>query len=678
MTGADKNLSNNIDFTKTQLAVLLGILFLAVDQINPVKIFIHVFPAVAPWHIAVVCIALGTYIWISEFKELLYFSTKIFFHSILSIFFRDVEIIGRDKLPRHGPMIFSINHANQFMDAVMVVCTSQFKVSYLMAEASWKRRIIGDIAWALDVVPVKRAQDAAKPGTGKVVFSKQDFENTKVLSVQGYDTKFTEQLGKKDKIRPNGTAAAVKVTEVVDDSTLLVDGTDIPEEEVDSIFGREEPVAFDILKHIDQKIVYEKVLDRLADGGCVGIFPEGGSHDRTDLLPLKVGVALIAYSALEKDGLNVPIVPVGLNYFRSHRWRGRAVVEYGEPIYIDPSTLNSYKAGGAEKREVCSNLIDRIADSMRSVIVSAPDYDSLQLIHTARRLYQRRGLETAEKQELARRFAEGYKQLMLMVKGDPPEAWKDLQRRLVEYQQELRDLGIRDYQVPALGREKITPSEATEGDEILKEIRLPYQIVHLLIVLALAAVPTLLINLPVGLLAGIYSEKRRKKALAKSKVKVRGFDVMMTEKIVFCLVAIPSLWIFYGVLLATFTDFDGPTIALCILSFPLFAYTGIIVSEAGMVDIKDLRPYYMRLFPSSRRRLKALPQMRKDLQVDIRAFIKKVGPALGEIYFGKVLDWAQIQEKSRKSSFQFVKHPVSPDQAAKEAEAVADEVKKEK
>lgn len=59
----------------------------------------------------------------------------------------------------------------------------------------------------------------------------------------------------------------------------------------------------------------------------LGIFPEGGSHDRTDLLPLKVGVALIAYSALEKDGINVPIVPVGLNYFRAHRWRGRAVVE---------------------------------------------------------------------------------------------------------------------------------------------------------------------------------------------------------------------------------------------------------------------------------------------------------------------------------------------------------------
>lgn len=651
MPGADKN---DVDFTKTQLAVLLGIMFLAVDTINPVKMFMHVFPAIAPWHIALTCIGISTYIWISEFKELLYFSVKIFFHSILSIFFREVEIIGRDKLPRHGPMIFAVNHANQFMDAVMVVCTCQYKVSYLIADASWNRRIIGDIAWAMNCVPVKRAQDGAKKGIGKVTFAKQDYDNTKVLSVEGFDTKFTHQLAKGDKIRPNGTPTAVKVTEVVDDNTLLLDGTDIPAEEIDTVFGRKEPAEFDVLKRIDQKVVYEKVLDRLADGGCIGIFPEGGSHDRTDLLPLKVGVALIAYSALEKDGLNVPIVPVGLNYFRSHRWRGRAVVEYGDPIYIDPSTLNAYRAGGPEKRQVCSDLMDRVADSMRSVIVSTPDYDALQIIHTARRLYQRKGLQTAEKQELARRFAAGYKMLTLMTKGEAPKEWLALQERVVAYQQELRELGIRDYQVPGLDREKAKNLEELEGDEILKEIRLPYQIAHLVIVLLLAAVPALFLNLPVGIAAGLYSESRRKKALARSKVKIRGFDVMMTEKIVFCMVCIPSLWAFYGLVMYFVLGMDGPSTTLALLSLPLFAYVGIIVSEAGMVDLKDLRPYYMRLFPSARRRLQVLPKTRMELQKDLRTFIKRVGPALGEIYYGKELDWAQIQEKSRKSSMQLL------------------------
>ena len=395
---------------------------LSSTQNSPVKIFMHVFPAVESWHIASVCLLLALYIWISEFKALLYFSVKIFFHSILSIFFRDVEIIGRDKVPRHGPIIFTVNHANQFIDAVVLVCTAQHPISYLMAEKSWKRRIVGDLAWAMDVVPVKRAQDDAIKGKGLVVFSKLDFETTKLLSVQGTDTAFTQQLAKGDKIRPKGTSIAVKVTELVDDTCLLVEGSDITPDELEGVFSTSEPATFDILKRVDQKVVYSRVLDKLASGGCIGIFPEGGSHDRTDLLPLKVGVALIAYSALEKDGLNVPIVPVGLNYFQAHRWRGRASVEFGEPIYIDPSTLNSYKAGGAEKRKVCSDLLDRIQDSMKSVIVSAPDYDALQIIHTARRLYQRRGLQGKEKQDMARRFSEGYKMLSYMVEGDPPEA----------------------------------------------------------------------------------------------------------------------------------------------------------------------------------------------------------------------------------------------------------------
>jgi glycerol-3-phosphate O-acyltransferase/dihydroxyacetone phosphate acyltransferase len=95
----------------------------------------------------------------------------------------------------------------------------------------------------------------------------------------------------------------------------------------------------------------------------------------------------------------------------------------------------------------------------------------------------------------------------------------DLQNSLVVYQKELRELGIRDYQVPGLDRENVDIQiQDIRGDQILKEIRLPYQIVHLLVVLALAAIPTLFLNLPVGILAGLDAERWREKALLKSKV----------------------------------------------------------------------------------------------------------------------------------------------------------------
>ena len=341
-----------------------------------------------------------------------------------------------------GPLLLSgvyacVYYPSRFVESVVVRClsTNDRKLSYLMAEASWKRRFIGDIAWALDVVPVKRAQDYSLKGTGTILIVKSEQADsgtgsddgdivkvdgngddvpppTPLLHVTGTGTCFQTELKVGDKLRPPGTATAFKIQSIESDTTLVLDGTD--SEEVD--FAKES-TPFDILQKIDQKVVYEKVLDKLAQGGAVGIFPEGGSHDRTDLLPLKVGIALIAYAALEKDGLNIPIVPVGLSYFKGHRFRGRAVVEYGQPIYINPDTLKDYKKGGPDKRRVCNDLLTRIEDSMKSVLVTTPDYDSLQLIHTARRLYQRKGMDASQKQDLSRRFAQGYKWLMLMTEG---------------------------------------------------------------------------------------------------------------------------------------------------------------------------------------------------------------------------------------------------------------------
>lgn len=48
-----------------------------------------------------------------------------------------------------------------------------------------------------------------------------------------------------------------------------------------------EGTKFKTAPHVDQSAVYKAVFSRLDHGGCIGIFPEGGSHDRPELLPLK-------------------------------------------------------------------------------------------------------------------------------------------------------------------------------------------------------------------------------------------------------------------------------------------------------------------------------------------------------------------------------------------------------
>ena len=75
--------------------------------------------------------------------------------------------------------------------------------------------------------------------------------------------------------------------------------------------------AFKIIPKLDQTHVYESVISRLIGGQSIGIFPEGGSHDRTELLPIKAGVSIMALGAMARDpNCKISIIACGLKYFK--------------------------------------------------------------------------------------------------------------------------------------------------------------------------------------------------------------------------------------------------------------------------------------------------------------------------------------------------------------------------
>ena len=124
---------------------------------------------------------------------------------------------------------------------------------------------------------------------------------------------------------------------------------------------------FKLAPHIDQTKVYQAVFDRLKSGGCVGIFPEGGSHDRTELLPLKAGVAIMALGTLaESPDCGLRIMPVGMNYFHAHKFRSRAVVEFGSPIEIPTHVVDMYRNN--ERRRAIGEVLDMVHQDRKSVV----------------------------------------------------------------------------------------------------------------------------------------------------------------------------------------------------------------------------------------------------------------------------------------------------------------------
>lgn len=74
---------------------------------------------------------------------------------------------------------------------------------------------------------------------------------------------------------------------------------------------------------------------------------------------------------------NVKIIPCGMNYFHAHKFRSRAVVEFGTPVEVPKELVDLYKNG--ERREATKQLLETVHQALVAVTVSSPDYDTLMV-----------------------------------------------------------------------------------------------------------------------------------------------------------------------------------------------------------------------------------------------------------------------------------------------------------
>ncbi|CAO0795483.1 unnamed protein product [Mucor circinelloides] len=415
-----------------------------------------------------------------------YDGIKLLFKLVTDVFFREIKVSGAHNVPKDDPCIFIVApHANQFVDPGMVIISNPRRFSPLMAEASFKRKIIGAAARALKAIPVIRPQDLATKGKGQLLANK---DSTTILN--GKDTQFKTQVAPRDTIVLSKTLSFV-VTEVVSDTELKLK-TELTPEAIEHV---SHSAAYKIIPHIDQGVLYEKVHERLNQNESIVIFPEGGSHDRSEMLPLKAGFAIMALSAMaENKDLKIKIVPVGLNYFHPHRFRSRAVVSYGVPITIEPELVEDYKKGGPSKHDAISKVLESGYEGLKSVTINAPNYDTLMIIATARRLYRpaaEHKLTIDQVVELNRRFLLGYR----YFEKDPRLV--DLAQRIKAYNNTLKYFGLRDYQV---ARTQYTAYSAAPilVSRIIK-----------LVFLAIFGFPSLLINSPLIILSLVISQKKQ-------------------------------------------------------------------------------------------------------------------------------------------------------------------------
>lgn len=168
----------------------------------------------------------------------------------------------------------------------------------------------------------------------------------------------------------------------------------------------------------------------LGEGGAIGIFPEGLSHDESQLSKLKTGAARLALGGAAKTEQPITIVPCGLTFIHPKRFRSRVLVQYGPPIVIEPGRPTDTDG----VRAVTADL----DGALRRLTINAPDWDTVRALDVVRRLYQPREISIEDRVELARRFNQYYGS----VAADPRVT--SLMARVRVYQDKLDELGLTD------------------------------------------------------------------------------------------------------------------------------------------------------------------------------------------------------------------------------------------
>jgi glycerol-3-phosphate O-acyltransferase/dihydroxyacetone phosphate acyltransferase len=458
-----------------------------------------------------------------------YVFAKFMMTSTLNVFFANgVEVVNQDNIPKKGPVILVGPHFNQFVDAmVMLKAAGSRRPGFIIAEKSMHRPVVGDFARMLNAVPVVRPQDLAKPGPGKIMAIDVD-----KLTLTGSGTSFVKDLEGQGLVAVKGVGAFA-INKVVSDTEITI--KPLSKDEPPAMEKFTPGLGYKIVPKVSQDEVFEAVYARLLGDGAIAIFPEGGSHDNTELLPLKAGVTMMALGAAAR-GAPVKICAVGMNYFNAHVFRSNAFVDVSQPIELSPELVSRFMNG--EKKEACAELLETIRKTLKSVIMHAPDYETLKAVRTARRMYQN-GVKLSAKDylKLNNRFMEA------------SETWRE--QADPEYEQLLQDIidylnfcwaqGLTDKQVRDLPPLGTCTAWLWAVWELCKTSAL------VLVALPIS-LPGLILNLPIALRVSIKVKAEMAKALAGSNVKVAARDVAASQKVMVGATTTMALMLFYTVL----------------------------------------------------------------------------------------------------------------------------------
>jgi len=203
----------------------------------------------------------------------------------------------------------------------------------------------------------------------------------------------------------------------------------------------------------------KKLAHAVNDGRFAVLFPEGISHDRSFVQPIRRGAARLYFAASDintADG-KPAIIPVGLHYNKKRVFRSRVLVVFHRPLRLENISHSS-----DDRSQATEKLTQLIESTIHEVIGATDDWETHHLMHRARRIVKiEEALDEAQSRKLstlherAVGFARIHRGYAVRQETDPGRV-RVLKERLREYNDDIRALGFfeRDLDVGAF---KVSP-----------------------------------------------------------------------------------------------------------------------------------------------------------------------------------------------------------------------------